>query len=54
MKSEEIESRTYKNIKELYFSCFEYIQRHNNKRPHCSLGYLTPNEYEKKYKEMSV
>nr|WP_308593605.1 IS3 family transposase [uncultured Criibacterium sp.] len=54
MKSEEIESRTYKNIKELYFSCFEYIQRYNNKRPHGSLGYLTPNEYQKKYQEMSV
>ena len=54
MKSEEIERRTYKNIKELYFSCFEYIQRYNNKRPHGSLGYLTPNEYEQKYKERSV
>ncbi|MBS6063953.1 MAG: hypothetical protein KH972_08780, partial [Peptostreptococcaceae bacterium] len=27
-------------MKELYFSCFEYIQRYNNKRPHGSLGYL--------------
>ena len=54
IKSEEIERRTYKDVKELYISCFEYMQIYNNKRPYGSFDYLTPNEFEKKYEERYV
>lgn len=49
MKREEIQRRIYNGIKDLYLSCFEYIQRYNKKRPHGSLNYLTPDEVEEQY-----
>lgn len=51
MKAEHIQRNSYKNIKQLYYSCFEYIQRYNKKRPHGTLGYLTPDEFEQNYEE---
>lgn len=49
MKREEINRRKYHSLKELYLSCFEYIERYNSKRPHGSLNYLTPNKVEELY-----
>lgn len=42
--------RTYRTFKELHLSVFEYIEGfYNSRRPHGSLGYLTPNEMESAY-----
>lgn len=49
MKREEINRRKYHSLKELYLSCFEYIERYNSKRPHSSINYLTPNKVEELY-----
>lgn len=49
MKREELSRRTFHTLRELYLSCFEYIERYNSKRPHSSLNYLTPNEAENCY-----
>lgn len=46
IKSEEIYNNHYTNFNDLFLACFEYIYRYNNKRPHGSLNYLTPNEFE--------
>ncbi|SCA90437.1 Mobile element protein [Streptococcus macedonicus] len=38
----------YKNFEEAYQSIFWYIEAfYNSKRIHQSLGYLTPNQFEK-------
>lgn len=50
LKREETNRRTYHTFKELYLSVFEYIEGfYNSRRPHGSLGYLTPNEMESVY-----
>ena len=50
LKREETNRRTYHTFNELYLSVFEYIEGYyNSRRPHCSLGYLTPNEAEAAY-----
>lgn len=50
LKLEETNRRTYHTFKELYLSVFEYIEGfYNSRRPHASLGYLTPNEMESAY-----
>ena len=50
LKLEETNRRTYRTFHELYLSVFEYIEGfYNSRRPHGSLGYLTPNEIESAY-----
>ena len=49
MKREELNRHHYHSLKDFYLSCFEYIERYNSKRPHSSLGYLTPNEVEDQF-----
>lgn len=50
LKLEETSRRTYHTFSELYLSVFEYIEGvYNSRRPHSSLGYLTPNEAEAAY-----
>ena len=47
LRKEETDRRTYHSFEELRLSIFEYIEGYyNSRRPHCSLGYLTPNEME--------
>lgn len=47
LKREETNRRNYHTYNELYLSIFEYIEGfYNSRRPHTSLGYLTPNEIE--------
>lgn len=49
MKRECLNRKTFHNKEEFRLTCFEYIERYNAKRPHASLGYLTPNEAEDNY-----
>ncbi len=50
LKREETNRRTYHTFNELQLSLFEYIEGYyNSRRPHGSLGYLTPNEIESTY-----
>ena len=50
LKKEETNRRTYHNYDELYQSVCKYINGfYNTKRPHGSLGYLTPDEKEAEY-----
>ena len=52
LKKEEINRRTYHTLQELHTSIFEYIEGfYNSRRPHSSLGLLTPNEKENIYWE---
>ena len=52
LKKEETNRRTYHTLQELQNSVFEYIEGfYNSRRPHSSLGLLTPNEAEKLYQE---
>lgn len=52
LKKEETNRRTYHTLQELQNSVFEYIEGfYNSRRPHGSLGLLTPNEVEKLYWE---
>ena len=52
LKKEETNRRTYHTLQELQTSVFEYIEGfYNSRRPHSSLGLLTPNEAEKLYQE---
>ena len=47
LKKEETNRRTFSSLSELKLSIFEYIEGfYNSKRPHSSLGDLTPNEKE--------
>ena len=47
LKKEETNRRTYHSLQELQLSIFEYIEGfYNSRRPHSSLGMLTPNEKE--------
>lgn len=50
LKHEETGRRTYHTFNQLYLSVFEYIEGYyNSRRPHGTLGYLTPNEVETAY-----
>ena len=50
LKKEETNRKTYHSLKELQLSVFEYIEGfYNSKRPHSSLGYLTPDEIEHQF-----
>lgn len=50
LKQEETDRRTYHTFNALYLSVFEYIEGfYNSRRPHGSLGYLTPIEVETAY-----
>ena len=50
LKLEETNRRFFKNFDELYLSVFAYIDGYyNSKRPHSSLGLLTPNQFEQKF-----
>jgi len=51
MKRECLNRKTFYTQDELRLTCFEYIEMYNSKRPHISLGYLTPNEVERLYAE---
>jgi putative transposase len=52
MKKEELNRRTFTSLKQVYLSCFEYIEGfYNSKRPHLSLDMLTPNEKERLFYE---
>ncbi|WP_312072359.1 IS3 family transposase [Anaerotignum propionicum] len=45
LKKEETNRKTYHAFQELQLSIFEYIEDfYNSKRPHGTLGMLTPNE----------
>ena len=51
LKREETNRRTYHTFNELYLSLFEYIEGYyNSRRPHSTLGLLTPNEVEAAYR----
>ncbi|MFZ2600761.1 IS3 family transposase, partial [Lactococcus lactis] len=48
LKREWVYQFKYKNFEEAYQSIFWYIEAfYNSKRIHQSLGYLTPNQFEK-------
>ena len=50
LKLEETNRRFFKNFDEPYLSVFAYIDGYyNSKRPHSSLGLLTPNQFEQKF-----
>ena len=50
LKKERTNRRTYRTFEELRLDIFDYIEGfYNNRRPHGSLGYLTPNEMEAVY-----
>ena len=52
LKREETNRKTYHSLSELQLSVFEYIEGfYNSKRPHTTLGMLTPNEAEAFYWE---
>lgn len=52
LKKEETNRRTYHSLQELQLSVFEYIEGYyNSRRPHGTLGMLTPNEAEALYWE---
>lgn len=50
LKKERTNRKTYHSLDELRRDIFDYIEGfYNNRRPHGSLGYLTPNEVEANY-----
>lgn len=52
LKKEETNRRIFHAYHELYQSVFQYIEGfYNSRRPHGSLGYLTPNEKEALYRD---
>ena len=54
LKKEEVNRKTYHSLQELHLSVFEYIEGfYNSKRPHGSLGMMTPNEKEELYREQA-
>ena len=52
MKRECLNRFSFHSIHDFKLTCFEYIQRYNSKRPHASMGYLTPSEVESLYWDM--
>lgn len=54
LKKEETDRRIYHSLRELQLSLFEYIEGfYNSRRPHISLGFLTPNETEALYQSQN-
>ena len=52
LKKNRIYRRTYHSYEEMRLDIFDYIENlYNNKLPHGSLGYKTPNEYEAEYRD---
>jgi len=51
MKREFIHRKTFRTLEELRLCCFEYINRHNSKRPHSAPGDYTLDEIEEFYME---
>lgn len=49
LKEEEVYRKYYKEYNDMAQSIAEYVDFYNNKRPHQTLNYLTPNQYEEKY-----
>ncbi len=50
LKKEQTGRMTYSTMRELHISVFEYIEGfYNSRRPHGSLDYMTPNEFEEAY-----
>ena len=49
MKRECLNRFSFRSFNDFKLTCFEFIERYNSKRPHASLGYLTPNEVEHLY-----
>lgn len=50
LKKEETNRRNYRSLQELQLSVFEYIEGcYNSRRPHTTLGMLTPNQVEDLY-----
>ncbi len=50
LKARRVKQKTYHSLEELRLDIFDYIENeYNNRRPHCSLGYKTPNEVEANY-----
>lgn len=50
LKKEECNRRNYRTKKELELSVFQYIEGfYNSKKPHGSLGFMSPNEKKKEY-----
>ncbi|WP_420829637.1 integrase core domain-containing protein [Crassaminicella indica] len=48
LKKEEIYQNIYRSYEKANLAIFEFIESwYNNKRIHSSIGYLTPNEFEK-------
>ena len=55
LKKEETNRKSYPSLKGLQLSIFEYIEGYyNSKRPHSTLGMLTPNEAETLYWKQKV
>ena len=55
LKKEETDRKRYHSWRELQLSIFEYIEGfYNSKRPHISLGMLTPNEMEALYSGLNT
>lgn len=49
-KAELIEDRAFANVEEARMETFKYIEGYYNRiRRHSGLGYLSPEEYERKY-----
>lgn len=50
LKKELIYRKSYENVEEVEKDLFKYIEGfYNSRRVHSSLGYLSPNEYERRY-----
>ena len=55
LKKKETNRRVYHSYDELYRSIFKYIEGlYNTRRPHGSIGYLTPNEKEAEYWDQHI
>lgn len=49
LKEEEVYRKYYKKYDDMAQSVAEYVDFYNNKRPHQTLKYLTPNQFEEEY-----
>lgn len=49
LKKEELYRVRYRSVRDFEESVNEYMRRYNNKRPHATLRYKTPNAYEQAY-----